>query len=267
MPGAPPPASRLPAMAAPRDLAAAAPAPGKAKLTHPGKAILAGGLLKDPNPGPSCRTGPAVLPSGPGIPRTLPTSGLGGGARPYSPALTPCVTPRSLRRATGVGHTVLVGQSPGRGRGPGGRGRGVRAGVSGQELPIPAGGLAGGIEICITFPTEYVKTQLQLDERSHPPRYRGIGEQRATAGSTEGRARVRRESLTAPSPRGLRASDSPQPWRPGPLPRPQLPALWLHPQGSGQVRRAGEGGRPPEGATGSGSPSQPTALRPKVRNV
>ncbi|XP_070372743.1 tricarboxylate transport protein, mitochondrial isoform X2 [Equus asinus] len=68
-----------PAMAAPRALAAAAPAPGKAKLTHPGKAILAGGL-------------------------------------------------------------------------------------------------AGGIEICITFPTEYVKTQLQLDERSHPPRYRGIGD-------------------------------------------------------------------------------------------
>ncbi|XP_045441459.1 tricarboxylate transport protein, mitochondrial isoform X1 [Pipistrellus kuhlii] len=66
-------------MAAPRDLAAAAPAPGKAKLTHPGKAILAGGL-------------------------------------------------------------------------------------------------AGGIEICITFPTEYVKTQLQLDERAHPPRYRGIGD-------------------------------------------------------------------------------------------
>ncbi|KAJ8312540.1 hypothetical protein KUTeg_009913 [Tegillarca granosa] len=28
------------------------------------------------------------------------------------------------------------------------------------------GGVTGGIEICITFPTEYVKTQLQLDERS-----------------------------------------------------------------------------------------------------
>ncbi|MGH0186482.1 UNVERIFIED_CONTAM: hypothetical protein FKN15_021696, partial [Acipenser sinensis] len=38
------------------------------------------------------------------------------------------------------------------------------------------GGLAGGIEICITFPTEYVKTQLQLDERANPPRYRGIGD-------------------------------------------------------------------------------------------
>ena len=28
------------------------------------------------------------------------------------------------------------------------------------------GGITGGIEICITFPTEYVKTQLQLDEKS-----------------------------------------------------------------------------------------------------
>uniref|UniRef100_A0A8C2DX36 Slc25a1 solute carrier family 25 member 1b n=1 Tax=Cyprinus carpio TaxID=7962 RepID=A0A8C2DX36_CYPCA len=41
---------------------------------------------------------------------------------------------------------------------------------------ILAGGLAGGIEICITFPTEYVKTQLQLDEKANPPRYKGIGD-------------------------------------------------------------------------------------------
>lgn len=31
---------------------------------------------------------------------------------------------------------------------------------------IISGGITGGLEICITFPTEYVKTQLQLDERS-----------------------------------------------------------------------------------------------------
>lgn len=31
---------------------------------------------------------------------------------------------------------------------------------------VIAGGITGGLEICITFPTEYVKTQLQLDERS-----------------------------------------------------------------------------------------------------
>uniref|UniRef100_F1L9C5 Citrate transport protein n=1 Tax=Ascaris suum TaxID=6253 RepID=F1L9C5_ASCSU len=35
------------------------------------------------------------------------------------------------------------------------------------------GGLTGGIEICITFPTEYVKTQLQLDERSAHPQFKG----------------------------------------------------------------------------------------------
>lgn len=41
---------------------------------------------------------------------------------------------------------------------------------------ILAGGITGGIEICITFPTEYVKTQLQLDERSAKPRYNGIAD-------------------------------------------------------------------------------------------
>uniref|UniRef100_A0A3Q3FQS1 Solute carrier family 25 member 1a n=1 Tax=Labrus bergylta TaxID=56723 RepID=A0A3Q3FQS1_9LABR len=54
------------------------------------------------------------------------------------------------------------------------------AAVGGRKITHPgkailAGGIAGGIEICITFPTEYVKTQLQLDERANPPRYRGIG--------------------------------------------------------------------------------------------
>ncbi|XP_029637608.1 tricarboxylate transport protein B, mitochondrial [Octopus sinensis] len=39
---------------------------------------------------------------------------------------------------------------------------------------IIAGGITGGIEICITFPTEYVKTQLQLDEKSgQAKRYKG----------------------------------------------------------------------------------------------
>ncbi|XP_077353128.1 tricarboxylate transport protein B, mitochondrial [Festucalex cinctus] len=41
---------------------------------------------------------------------------------------------------------------------------------------ILAGGIAGGIEICITFPTEYVKTQLQLDEKANPAKYKGIGD-------------------------------------------------------------------------------------------
>ncbi|VDI67287.1 tricarboxylate transport protein B, mitochondrial-like [Mytilus galloprovincialis] len=39
---------------------------------------------------------------------------------------------------------------------------------------IFAGGVTGGLEICITFPTEYVKTQLQLDERAGvAKRYKG----------------------------------------------------------------------------------------------
>jgi len=49
-------------------------------------------------------------------------------------------------------------------------------GGSSSVKGIIAGGITGGIEICITFPTEYVKTQLQLDERSAKPRYTGIGD-------------------------------------------------------------------------------------------
>ncbi|KAK4337297.1 hypothetical protein RND71_043583 [Anisodus tanguticus] len=46
---------------------------------------------------------------------------------------------------------------------------GVQTTASGSNKTLKgiiAGGITGGIEICITFPTEYVKTQLQLDERS-----------------------------------------------------------------------------------------------------
>jgi len=42
-----------------------------------------------------------------------------------------------------------------------------------ELFTIFAGGIAGGIEICITFPTEYVKTQLQLAESVQPPKYAG----------------------------------------------------------------------------------------------
>jgi len=37
---------------------------------------------------------------------------------------------------------------------------------------IIAGGITGGIEICITYPTEFIKTQLQLDEKVG--KYKGI---------------------------------------------------------------------------------------------
>lgn len=52
--------------------------------------------------------------------------------------------------------------------GGGGGGGGSNTFVKG----IVAGGITGGIEICITYPTEYVKTQLQLDEKAG--KYKGI---------------------------------------------------------------------------------------------
>ena len=36
-----------------------------------------------------------------------------------------------------------------------------------------SGGIAGGLEILCTFPTEYVKTQIQLDEKAAKPKYTG----------------------------------------------------------------------------------------------
>jgi len=53
----------------------------------------------------------------------------------------------------------------------------LAAGTNKPKNPIKAvlaGGIAGGIEICITFPTEYVKTQLQLVDKTSPPKYTGI---------------------------------------------------------------------------------------------
>jgi len=55
---------------------------------------------------------------------------------------------------------------------------GAAAAVSGGGLKgIVAGGITGGIEICITYPTEFVKTQLQLDEKSGKSKqYTGISD-------------------------------------------------------------------------------------------
>lgn len=105
-------APRLPpvmaAPRAPRSLAAAAPATGKAKLTHPGKAILAGGPLRDADPRPAY---PVPFPGGPGTPRPRPTSGsVRGfgvtGVRPRSPAgsvRSPRESPCTPRGDNGVG--------------------------------------------------------------------------------------------------------------------------------------------------------------------
>lgn len=52
---------------------------------------------------------------------------------------------------------------------------GAAAAASGSGVKgIVAGGITGGIEICITYPTEYVKTQLQLDEKGGAKKYNGI---------------------------------------------------------------------------------------------
>ncbi|XP_053999575.1 putative tricarboxylate transport protein, mitochondrial [Hylaeus anthracinus] len=53
---------------------------------------------------------------------------------------------------------------------------GAAAAASGSGIKgIIAGGITGGIEICITYPTEYVKTQLQLDGKSGASKqYTGI---------------------------------------------------------------------------------------------
>ena len=42
------------------------------------------------------------------------------------------------------------------------------------SILINAGGIAGGLEVCCTFPTEYVKTQLQLDAHATVPKYKGV---------------------------------------------------------------------------------------------
>ena len=46
------------------------------------------------------------------------------------------------------------------------------AGASRFLKGVVVGGITGGIEICITYPTEYIKTQLQLDEKVG--KYKGI---------------------------------------------------------------------------------------------
>ncbi|KAH8278633.1 hypothetical protein KR018_006319 [Drosophila ironensis] len=54
---------------------------------------------------------------------------------------------------------------------------GAAAAAGGGEMGmkgIIAGGITGGIEICITYPTEFVKTQLQLDEKGAAKKYNGI---------------------------------------------------------------------------------------------
>ncbi|KAF3706542.1 Tricarboxylate transport protein, mitochondrial Citrate transport protein [Channa argus] len=97
-------------------------------------------------------------------------------ARRGCPTSNPHQKLASHRLAAAAG----LGSLPAHQRSYAGRRNLAAAAVGGRKITHPgkailAGGIAGGIEICITFPTEYVKTQLQLDERANPPRYRGIG--------------------------------------------------------------------------------------------
>lgn len=58
----------------------------------------------------------------------------------------------------------MIAAASGSGGGSGGSNKFVKG--------VIAGGITGGIEICITYPTEYVKTQLQLDEKVG--KYKGV---------------------------------------------------------------------------------------------
>jgi len=64
--------------------------------------------------------------------------------------------------------------TPGRHFVAGAAGAGGGQGSNKTLKGIVAGGITGGIEICITYPTEYIKTQLQLDEKVG--KYKGIGD-------------------------------------------------------------------------------------------
>ncbi|XP_012987212.2 tricarboxylate transport protein A, mitochondrial [Esox lucius] len=104
--------------------------------------------------------------------------GPGCSKTPHSPVLQPAISPTSPGLGAGITRNKL---DPGIYHTYSARRTLAAAAAGGRKVTHPgkailAGGLAGGIEICITFPTEYVKTQLQLDERANPPRYRGIGD-------------------------------------------------------------------------------------------
>lgn len=116
---------------APRALTAAAPGSGKAKLTHPGKAILAGGPLRTPT-----RNRLSVRASGWAGDAQAPPNfrrGGGAGARPGPLAHAPAL-PGSLSDVPGGDHHVgawaLSRSGPRRGK--------VRAGEG------PRGGGGGG---------------------------------------------------------------------------------------------------------------------------
>lgn len=96
---------------------------------------------------------------------------------------------------------------------------------------IVAGGITGGIEICITFPTEYVKTQLQLDEK---------GKADNSFVKNRKRAKLRWVSIfrchqTVQRDRGLREEDRQNQWLLRVVPGPQRTALRIDTKVSREV--------------------------------
>ncbi|KAL0994966.1 hypothetical protein UPYG_G00130070 [Umbra pygmaea] len=108
--------------------------------------------------------------------------GVGCSKSLHSPAFDPTISHGATAPGCRTGTTrTRLGCTPGIYHTYSARRTLAAASTGGRKVTHPgkailAGGIAGAIEICITFPTEYVKTQLQLDERANPPRYRGIGD-------------------------------------------------------------------------------------------
>ena len=86
---------------------------------------------------------------------------------------------------------------------------------------IIAGGITGGIEICITYPTEYIKTQLQLDEKVSDL-FHVLLTLAFPGGQVQGHL-------------GLRQADSADQWRSRLVQGSPCSHLWLHPQVRRQI--------------------------------
>jgi len=94
--------------------------------------------------------------------------------------ITEAATAAAVATVTAVGAYDSYPPVGRRGNGGGGGGGGEKAAAAAPQKrkmhvgkSILAGGIAGGIEIMITYPTEFVKTQLQLDERATVRKYSG----------------------------------------------------------------------------------------------
>ena len=94
---------------------------------------------------------------------------------------------------------------------------GNSSGPAGQQRyrpkhPMIAGAITGGIEICLTYPLEYAKCQLQLAELARGPAAHGAGRAAGSAGAGSAGASllgVVRDTVRARGPLGLYSGLSP----------------------------------------------------------